>query len=668
MSEKNDTETKGKKVDLDLEAFGKQIDSEIDKLFVPISISSQPEAEEPFLSGMEDKMPGGVSPKAAAPPAVSSVPSMERPPAPPMPEVVEIPAIEMAVVEESPRMSPELVLPKVSKDKGLPDVPTFAEAVPAPVHKTAPPKVEPEPDVVPPEAMGELPALLESFHVAYLSLEWEFSAENLTNLDLSLGKLEPYCRKSQESISLFKILKAILQRSKTRPSSASSQLTELIRDSRNLLATLLAAGGRAKSNEREELKGLIARFHALREKGPALKSGRAEPQVAPPIPTPPAAPFAEEASSPVAVPHEAPAPSIAVASVSPVPEIMRKEAPPVAFSMERIGAFDLQAFRELREWMESYRSRSGEALARIEEESKRILQVEEVLAKAPALVSIRARMTNIRTNMGNGIGSFREREKEWEVRIESLRAMEKNMEAQAAAQVAQPVLADVQELVVTPPELGISPVPLEFIEEVSEADFHEAPTEFLGDVFKEPLHREVSGRPAPEKPSSEVTKETVEMQSAQVCLFDLPGKRLAILTSHVVKIEQISSKKLNKILNRGYATLSDFKPFFKSLKTGLFGAWSGLPADVLKSYQFLPIPHELFHIHEESPVRGGIILVSNGQYHGMIITESSGVQLHNETILKGGGEENILGVIRTGSNPPVEVINVDHTLKKLYLG
>ena len=118
----------------------------------------------------------------------------------------------------------------------------------------------------------ELPRLVESFNAAYLSLDWEFSRENIRKLQAALKELSPYAILCTDATPLFKILNAILDRLHARPQAANTKIIELIRDSQGLLAHILFLQGEAGQSEKERVKDLINRFLEMRQKAIASKS------------------------------------------------------------------------------------------------------------------------------------------------------------------------------------------------------------------------------------------------------------------------------------------------------------------------------------------------------------------------------------------------------------
>ncbi len=86
---------------------------------------------------------------------------------------------------------------------------------------------------------AELPKLVEVFNAAYLSLDWEFSRDNIRRLESALEDLESFLDSAPGAASIYKILKAILARLSARPQAANTRIVELVRDCQGLLAHLL---------------------------------------------------------------------------------------------------------------------------------------------------------------------------------------------------------------------------------------------------------------------------------------------------------------------------------------------------------------------------------------------------------------------------------------------
>ncbi|MGC8492170.1 MAG: hypothetical protein ACP5SH_10575 [Syntrophobacteraceae bacterium] len=306
---------------------------------------------------------------------------------------------------------------------------------------------------------ARLSGLIEQFNAAYLSLDWEFSSENLKKFIDSLQQLKPLASRSLDAMSVFRILEVILKRLVDRPHAVNSRLVQLIRDSQGLLAHMLLLEGESGAQEKRRLKELVDNFQDLRQKALAAKGAGTG--------VPPVSSYALAES-----PH---------AGVPPVPGCALAESP-------RAGVPPV----------------SGCALA----ESPR---ADSVQASEPK------RATSAQT-----------REK------------------------------------VTPDRHGV----------------------YHADAF----------------------------------LLVSAGKCCALPASCVVKTARVTSRLGRQISKRGYATLSDFKPLFGTLKIGLLGEWVKLDAQELGAYRF-----ELaeFPPAGDCDATGQIaVLASDGQMHRILFCDA----------------------------------------------
>jgi hypothetical protein len=150
------------------------------------------------------------------------------------------------------------------------------EAGPARVVERRPPaKIESKPPPLEDAQkyqMHELSGLIEAFNAAYLSLDWEFSRENIEKFIDALDRLEPFAARSTEARAVLRILDVILKRLRERPHAVNSLLVQLIRDSQGLLAHVLLIEGNTGPHEKQRLKDLIERFQELRQRAIAVKS------------------------------------------------------------------------------------------------------------------------------------------------------------------------------------------------------------------------------------------------------------------------------------------------------------------------------------------------------------------------------------------------------------
>ncbi|HYA43729.1 MAG TPA: hypothetical protein VEF34_20695 [Syntrophobacteraceae bacterium] len=123
----------------------------------------------------------------------------------------------------------------------------------------------------------ELSGLIELFNAAYLSLDWEFSRQNIEKLIDALGRLEAFASRSSEAKTVLRILDVILKRLRERPHAVNNMLVQLIRDSQGLLAHMLLMECNTGPHEKQRLKDLIQRFQELRQRALAAKGEAKSP-------------------------------------------------------------------------------------------------------------------------------------------------------------------------------------------------------------------------------------------------------------------------------------------------------------------------------------------------------------------------------------------------------
>ncbi|RPJ09436.1 MAG: hypothetical protein EHM36_04330 [Deltaproteobacteria bacterium] len=555
MSEKENSDHGEKRLDSDFDAFERRIDEEIDRLFIPAGES--PDAGE---------QPGDL--KILGEPA--------RREAQTKPSIV-LPGAQTARKEPSPSPLMDSFSGGSVADETL--------AVGRSDPSVAVEQQNVKPQKSPSLDREEMGTLIESFNVAYLSLDWEYSNENISRLERALGKLHPYCLERHETDSLFKVFKALLEHLKAQPDALSSQVVETIRDIQDLLKTLLLSRDIAGPQEKKQFRDLIERIRSIQKEARSLERSK-----------------------------------IPLETVKDVPPWDGAAQTSLGFApSDSDSAPDGEPLEDLRDWMKSSRLRFSVASKRLEDESRRLLQMEEILNRKEALAPIVSRLGKIRTGLDEHMAFVRGQEGEWDRRIGWLEDYMKDLDGRMSG-----------------------------LHKNTEPDSASAPGTLGPDAI--PAHDTIEQDP-------------VVAQEQVVCFYRLSGKRFAIPVSNVVKIQQVSTDKANKIRGRGYATLTDFRPFFRKMKTGLIGAWSDLPARVLKDFQFIPLPYDALRAPGVPSMVGTVILVSNGEDHGIIFTEPSGVEVHSERVMMVSDSENTLGVIQSESDPPVEVLNMDRILK-----
>ena len=246
-------------------------------------------------------------------------------------------------------------------------------------------------DDLPPQSpsRAQLPKLVESFNAAYLSLDWEFSSENIRKLQSALSDLEPFADRPPGSAPIFKILRAVLSRLAVKPQSANAAFIEMIRDCQGLLAHMLLMGNEAGPNEKARVKAIINRFRTLKEKAIATRNARLGEKITPPV--------------------ESPQPEIQV-----MEEVILDEKMPDRWSL-----------RELKAWMESVSLSIQEILTGMDGEIKRIRQIEQALVKARALTQVLGKLTDIRSGLEGRISVLKEKRDEWNEKASWVEALER---------------------------------------------------------------------------------------------------------------------------------------------------------------------------------------------------------------------------------------------------
>jgi hypothetical protein len=230
---------------IDFKALEVEVNREIDSLFVP----SADRAGVAVRETRKDDFPG-----------IDPSPEKSRPAAAPEARV-DFEALQVEIEKEID----SLIVPASRTDW---------DAGPAPA--VAPEKTDNKPrgfDDINRYYLHELSGLIEMFNAAYLSLDWDFSRENIQKFITSLERLEPFAARSHEAKSVQKILDVILRRLLERPHAINSILIQLIRDSQGLLAHILLLEGNTGPHEKLRIKDLKERFQDLRQRAIAARAG-----------------------------------------------------------------------------------------------------------------------------------------------------------------------------------------------------------------------------------------------------------------------------------------------------------------------------------------------------------------------------------------------------------
>ncbi len=366
--------------------------------------------------------------------------------------------------------------------------------------------------------LHELSRLIEIFNAAYLSLDWEFSRENIQKLIAALNQLEPFAAVSSDARSVLRIMDAILRRLVDRPHAVNSRLVQLIRDSQGLLAHLLLMKSETAPHEKHKLKDLIERFQELRQRALAVKAEAKRPKM--------------EEILPEAMP---PAPSD-----KPQPACEALPAP--ILSTTHKSQID-----ELHNLIDKSYHSFSENLEIIDMELARLRQIETTLRRTPTLVHLAEKLNEIGSALKGQADSLRD--------------------TRGAMQAQRP--------------------------------------EGAGPMAEKAATCEKTGTP---------------VRREDLYLIESNGKCLTLPASRILRVARSPGKKGLKILKRGYATLADFTPPFRGVKSGVLGEWTKLPAKELKSYRFEPLgPHSPDRVETSGPMA---VLTNDGQAHRIIFCET----------------------------------------------
>lgn len=557
MEDRNDGQPK--KPIIDFEALGMEIDKEIDNLFVPAQETQNDPMGPLTASGAAtaDNLPQAGSIENNG--DTSTEGTIEFPSLFPeaAPRDGDLPAPDLKVV------APEPFEPSTTDtdwEHGFSN--SLAE--------------EPKPQYV---QRSELPRTVESFNAAFLSLEWEFSQENIRKLQTALADLEPFSNGAKGSAAIFKILQVMLARLSARPQSATRRVFELVRDSQGLLAHILLMESQPGANEKERIGALVSRFRDMRERAIAARESKSHEsikthEVATPELTinPDNEKNEEEAETSTLVERD-----FSTAEVS-TSTVFTESFPRDTLVSGKMP--DRWSLMDLGTWMQSIAHLLSDTIKGIDAEMERIHQMELVFGKNPALTPIMLKLAGIRGGIENRVDSLRAQQNEWLSRITWVENLQK-------------ISADYSNQVQDFCETSEPPV-------FAEADKQTTPPD------KVPVRQDVY-------------------------VFHYASRPFAIQASDLVTFRKISSKKLLQFAKRGHATLGEVKPFFRTIRNGLHGQWAAAPRDVLESTSFKLVGSHVFDTTESPSKPKMAIFVSNSRANGVILTDSEDISIHKDS-------------------------------------
>ncbi len=580
---------------VDFEAIENEIDREIDSLFVPAAKprTGAPGAAEISMAGGSIAVPGGGAAGSGKEPfdpkALDAEIDREI-------DALFVPVSREAQAEESGEAVPASPAPP-EEPAGQPQAveagpethEDFYPSGPSPAFRTGY------------GARDELPKLVEVFNAAYLSLDWEFSQQNIRKLQAALSGLEPFAGSAPQTVPIFKMLKVILARLNARPQFVNNQIIELIRESQGLLAHMLLMEEAPGPGEKERIVSLLGRFRLMREKAMAARETRpqagGEEQAEGGLESGPAG-SGEKAKEEVARPPDR-AEDLTARSPRPEAGHRRPKAPEAPMP----GDWSLI---DLRDWMKASGRSLAETIEGLEAEINRLRKVETVLGKSAGLAPVVEMLAGIRAGMEFRVGALREQGGS----LNSRAAWVENLEKVLSACEAQSV----------------------------------------------PSAEKGAGQAADAGPPAGRESRT---RREDLCLFRYCGRSYGVFFPNMVKYSRISRKVADKIRARGYATLDDVKPFLRNVRNGVLGEWAAMPRRTLQALRFRLIGPSVFQAEKAPADLRMAIFLNLGDDWGVVLSDSDRIDFRAEMEIK---EEECscqaaLGIARTESGLCAEVLD-----------
>ncbi|MEJ5301131.1 MAG: hypothetical protein WHS38_09110 [Thermodesulforhabdaceae bacterium] len=455
-------------------------------------------------------------------------------------------------------------------------------------------------DVYSKEEEPTLLELLEKAQITYLSLDWEFSQDNLKAMNDVVIAVESKVVPIAETRVLFTILKKLLEWFSYYEQTVSSSSLALFRETLQFLRKILQRDQKIGDKEREIINQLRKRFNILRKQHNIKEPDLEMPPVTPDVPEVPVGP------------------KIAVVSEA-------TEASPALYTPTKIASLeDLE--REIQNLRKA-----------LEQENVRLRKVIEILYNRPKLKPL-----------GDRLIKLVERYETCAFRMQNLESSLKLSEFAVAT---------------TPgPEIRVEPTSAEKLPLESSKVEHAS--------LNLPAEEKVQERKIAieEQPKKEVAPEPLVTQPTEifgivkkVYVFLYQGKYFAIPADQLIKYDQISSKKAASLINKGFGTLKDVKPFFKKITYGVRGGWLYKPEKDLKSmvFKYVNLRH-LFRLPGVKEEYGGmIIFVSDGTNNVMFLVDSViGEDPISVKDVKPANLSNLIGVVNTDQYKNVDVIDI----------
>ena len=148
----------------------------------------------------------------------------------------------------------------------------------------------------------------------------------------------------------------------------------------------------------------------------------------------------------------------------------------------------------------------------------------------------------------------------------------------------------------------------------------------------------------------------------RVLVVQVDGKLVGIPFAFVVRFCTVSRKKLVRIVKRGYGTLKDVKPFFRSIYYGVSDRWHRFSARELKNIKFPLLLRDEF-----SKTKDAVVFISDGHRYGLLLADALPEE-EPETVMAFRAvedREHVLGVADTFTGKRVEVLDIGSILPSM---
>jgi uncharacterized coiled-coil protein SlyX len=174
------------------------------------------------------------------------------------------------------------------------------------------------------------------------------------------------------------------------------------------------------------------------------------------------------------------------------------------------------------------------------------------------------------------------------------------------------------------------------------------------------LDKHVEEEVVPELPISQPSDEYEPIKKVYVFLYQ--GKYFAIPADQLIKYDQISSRKTNYLISKGFGTLKDVKPFFKKITHGVRGQWLYKPEKELKSMIFKYVNlRRLFSLPEVKEEYGGVVIFSSDGINNVMFLVDSVIEREPISVkeIRPVKIPNLLGTANVDQYKNVDVINIE---------